>query len=96
MIAFNEKTIRVTIDDSKCGDCRTKACIRACGLYSRGLLRLKDGKPTLLVSASEIARVGTECLGCEYECRFHGAGAIRIYVPMPELDEFKRLSSGLG
>lgn len=95
MIVFNEKTIRVTIDDSKCGDCATKACIRACGLYSRGLLRLKDRKPTILVSASEVARVGTECLACEYECRYRGAGAIRIDVPMPELDEFKRPSSGL-
>jgi hypothetical protein len=35
MLEFEERTIKVSIDDSKCADCKTKACIKACSLYSR-------------------------------------------------------------
>lgn len=90
MLEFKERTITVTIDDSKCPDCQTKACIKACSLYNRGILRLRSGKPTLLMSPDEVKRRGTECLACEYECWIRGLNAITIDIPMPELDEFKR------
>jgi hypothetical protein len=90
MLEFNERTIKVTIDDSKCPDCKTKACIKACSLYSRGLLRLRGGKPVILVSPGEVKRMGTECLACEYECWFRGLKAIKIEVPMPELEAYKQ------
>ena len=90
MIEFKERTIKVTIDDSKCPNCKTKACIKGCSLYDRGILRLQAGKPTILISPSEVARQGTECLACEYECWFRGLNAIKIEAPMPELDEFKK------
>ena len=90
MLEFEERTIKVSIDDSKCPDCKTKACIKACSLYSRGLLRLRGGKPVILVSPSDVKRMGTECLGCEFECWFRGLNAIKIEAPMPELDEFKQ------
>jgi hypothetical protein len=89
MLEFEERTMKISIDDSKCPDCKTKACIKACSLYSRGILRLRGGKPTLLGSADDAKRRGTECLGCEFECWFRGLNAIKIEIPMPELDEYK-------
>jgi len=96
MLEFKERTIKVIIDDSKCPNCKTKACIKGCSLYDRGILRLQAGKPAILMSPSEAARTGTECLACEYECWFRGLNAIKIEAPMPELDEFKKSLSSLG
>ncbi len=90
MLEFEERTIKISIDDSKCPECKTKACIKACSLYSRGILRLRGGKPTLLGSPDDAKRRGTECLGCEFECWFRGLNAITIEIPMTELDEFKK------
>lgn len=90
MLEFEERTIKISIDDSKCPECKTKACIKACSLYSRGILRLRGGKPTLLGSVDDAMRRGTECLGCEFECWFRGLNAIKIEIPMPELDEYKK------
>ena len=66
---FQEQTIKVVIDDSKCKKCESKACIAACKTYARGILVLKDGKPTV---EGDAKRLGTECLACEYECWFRG------------------------
>jgi hypothetical protein len=93
MMQFKERTITVSIDDRMCEDCTTKACINACRIYGRGILTLREGKPTVPLSASEAARAGTECLACEYECWFRGRCALKIEVPMPELDEYKRALS---
>jgi len=90
MLEFNERTIKITIDDSKCESCESKACIEACKKYSRGILVLKDGKPTVEASADELARVGTECLGCEFECWFRGNSAITIDVPIEGLDAYRK------
>jgi len=90
MIVIEEATIKVYIDDEKCEQCESKACIKACSLYDRGVLRLKGGKPTVLMSAEEVKRTGTECLACEYECWLKGRNAIRIEIPIPGLDEYRR------
>jgi hypothetical protein len=90
MTEFKERTITVNIDDRVCGGCTSKACVTACRIYGRGILTLKEGKPTVLLTASEAARVGIECLACEYDCRLRGLHALTIDVPMPELDEFRR------
>lgn len=87
---FNERTIRVVIDEGKCLDCTTHACIDACKTYSRGILVLKDGKPAVEGSAEELARKGTECLACEYECWFRGNSAISIEVPVQGLEEYRQ------
>jgi len=44
---FQEQTIKVIIDDSKCQECESKACIAACKTFARGILVLKDGNPRL-------------------------------------------------
>ena len=33
MTEFKERTITVSIDDSVCGECATKACVTACRIY---------------------------------------------------------------
>jgi len=90
MIEFEERTIKVIIDDSKCLDCKTHVCAEACKTYDRGILVIKDGKPTPAGDAEFTKRVGTECLACEYECWFRGNKAIKIEVPIPKLDEYRR------
>ena len=88
---FEERTIKVIIDTTKCPDCESKACIEACELYSRGILKLVDGKPSVShLSPDEVKRRGTECLACEYECWQRGNSAIRIEVPIKGLDEYLR------
>jgi hypothetical protein len=87
---FEERTIKVIIDDSKCLDCKTHVCAEACKLYDRGILVIKDGKPALGGDAEFAKRVGTECLACEYECWFRGNKAIRIEVPISGLDEYRK------
>ena len=83
---FQEQTIKIVIDESKCQACETKACIAACKTYARGILILKDGIPAV---EGDAKRLGTECLACEYECLFRGKGAIRIEAPTPGLEEYR-------
>ena len=86
---FEEKTIKIFIDTSKCPDCESKACIEACKIYSRGILQLKDGIPSVsYLDPEEIKRKGTECLACEYQCQKNGNNAIRIEVPIKGLSEY--------
>lgn len=87
---FEERTIKVVIDENKCAGCTTHACVAGCKLYDRGILVLKDGKPALGGDVEYAKRVGTECLACEYECWFRGNKAITIEAPIPGLEEYKR------
>lgn len=87
--SFNERTITVNIDRTKCPKCRTKACLKGCSLYDRGLLIIKGGLPTLR-EGSNPEREGTECLACEEECRIRGLGVITIDAPVEGLDEFRK------
>lgn len=87
---FKERTIKIIIDEEKCKGCTTFACVEACKTYSRGILVLKDGKPGVVLSPEELARTGTECLACEYECWFRGNSAITIEVPIEGLDEYRK------
>jgi len=84
---FQEQTIKVIIDESKCKECASKACIAACKTYARGLLVLKEGVPAV---EGDTKRLGTECLACEYECWFRGKGAIKIEAPTPGLEEYRK------
>ena len=52
---FEEKTIKVIIDESKCAGCKTHVCADACKLYSRGILVIKDGKVHLQAGAGLVA-----------------------------------------
>jgi Fe-S-cluster-containing dehydrogenase component len=87
---FEERTIKVIIDEEKCVGCKTHVCADACKKYSRGILVIKDGKPALGGDAEYAKRRGTECLACEYECWFRGNSAITIEAPFPSLDEYRK------
>jgi hypothetical protein len=36
----------------------------------------------------EVLRLGTECLACEFACKFRGNDAIKIEVPVEGLDKY--------
>ncbi len=88
MQEFQEQTIKVIVDESKCTACESKACIAACKTYARGMLVLKDGVNPVV--EGDAKRLGTECLACEYECWFRGNRAIRIEAPIPGLEEYRK------
>ena len=87
---FEERTIKITIDEEKCLGCKTHVCAQACKTYDRSILVMKDGKPALGGDAEFAKRVGTECLACEYECWFLGYNAISIDSLCPSLGEYKK------
>jgi len=89
-VYFEERTIKVIIDEVKCLDCATHACVDACKKYARGILVLKDGKPALGGDEEFGKQRGTECLACEYECWFRGNKAITIEAPIPGLAEYRK------
>lgn len=91
---FEESTIKVIIDTTRCSSCISKACIEACKVYSRGLLQLSDGMPSVSqFNPEEIRRNGTECLACEYACWQQGNNAIHIEIPIKGLADYLRKRS---
>jgi len=85
--SFETLTGKLSIDHSKCPDCRTKGCIEAC---KAEILKLEDGKPALSVSQEEAKRGKcTECLACEIFCTFHEQNAIFIHLPIPGLKDYR-------
>lgn len=76
----------VTFDHALCASCESKVCITECVPQ---ILELNEkGCPVLNITAEE-AKKGRciECLACEVECRFLGAGGGTILLPIPGLDE---------
>ena len=82
-LTFKTRTTTITIDYSRCKapDCGF-ACVKACRLYGRGILKIERGLPKLAVSEEEARRLDNECLACEIHCEWEGGGAIRIDVPL--------------
>ena len=91
--SFSERTLKVTIERSNCPKCRSKACVKGCSLYDRGILVLRGGIPTLREGANP-EREGTECLACEEECRLRGFGSLTIEAPIQGLDEYRKAARG--
>ncbi len=77
----------VTYDHSICATCETKVCIQEC---ARQILTPNDeGLPVLNITPEE-AKQGrcVECLACEIDCFFKGAGGGTIILPIPGLEEY--------
>jgi len=89
---FEFGTGKVIIDESKCINCGTYACVKACNHYGRSLYRinLKEKKPELAYGKDDLKRLCIECLACEQECFLRGLKAITILLPMPELEEIRK------
>jgi len=85
MYEFEFRTGKVSIDYEKCDGCASFACVKACSLYGRNILRVQGGKPVLAVSAEEAKRLCIECLACEEECRLRGQEALMIALPVERL-----------
>jgi succinyl-CoA synthetase beta subunit len=77
----------VTYDHSVCATCETKICVQEC--VPKILSLNGEGLPVLNIGPEE-AKKGrcSECLACEVECFFGGAGGGKIELPIPGLDEY--------
>jgi succinyl-CoA synthetase beta subunit len=75
----------VTFDHALCAVCESKVCVSDC---ARSILSLNDeGLPELNISREDAKRGRcVECLACEVECLFHGAGGGYVDLPIPELE----------
>lgn len=97
-LEFEARRAKITIDYSRCEPATKNtsnpscgfACVKACRLYGRNVLKIVGNKPVLAVTeAAEIERLDNECLGCEYECAMHGTGCITIEVPLAGIEEYR-------
>ena len=80
----------VIIDTTRCGECKSKACVTICAAQGGPLvLDVERQVPTLRWSVAEVRRGGcVECLGCELSCELYGGHAVHITLPVPRLDEY--------
>jgi succinyl-CoA synthetase beta subunit len=85
--SFETLTGTVIYDHAVCAECESKVCIETC---VPKILRLEDGLPMLNITPEE-AKKGrcTECLACEVECHFLGAGGGYVDLPIAGLDEYR-------
>ena len=85
---FAFATGKVTIDYQKCKDCENYACVKACSLFGRSILRVEDGKPVLI--SQDANKLCIEDLCCELYCQTHGNKGLKMSLDMFGLDEYKR------
>jgi len=86
---FDTRKTTITIDTSRClpakdGNSNPRcgfACVKACRLYGRSVLRIENNRPVLAIAdPEEVKRLDNECLACEYHCELRGTGCISIEV----------------
>jgi len=80
-------TGKVTIDYEKCMRCENYACVKACSLFGRNILRVEDGKP-VLISVDANTRC-IEDLTCELYCQAYGNKGLKIVLDMFGLEEYR-------
>ena len=102
-LGIKTKTAKIMIDYSRCEPSIKNtsnpscgfACVKACRLYGRGILKIEGNKPVLAITdPAEIERLDNECLGCEYNCWLRGADCISIELPLPGLEEYRGKITG--
>ncbi|MBD3412888.1 MAG: succinyl-CoA synthetase subunit beta [Candidatus Aminicenantes bacterium] len=85
--SFQTPTGEIRINQEKCLNCSTKACIEAC---TQNILKLEQQKPVLAISREDTEKGKcTECLACEIFCTFHEQDAIFIHLPIKGLKEYR-------
>lgn len=91
MYEFEFRTGKITIDHKLCAECTSYACVKACSLCGRNILRLNQGKPVLAVPREEVKKgLCIEDLSCELDCQFLGKKGLKITLPVEGLDEFRK------
>ncbi len=103
-LEFNARKTKIIIDYSHCEPAKDNkpnpscgfACVKACRLYGRNVLKIENNKPVLSVTdPEEIKRIDNECLSCEYNCWLHGSDCITNEILMPGLGDCRaRLKGG--
>jgi len=97
-LEFEGRKIRITIDYDRCKPARENtsnpscgfACVKACRLYGRNILKIEGNRPVLaVVDPEEIKRLDNECLSCEYHCWLHGTSCIHIEIPLEGLEVYR-------
>jgi len=87
MYEFEIRTGTVFIDHNKCKTCESFDCVKACSIYGRNILRIRNGSPVIIVPPEEVKRRDNECLACELHCPY---GAVKVVLPFEELEKFRR------
>ncbi len=77
----------VTYNHSFCAVCESKICVQECA--GKILTLNEEGLPVLNITPEE-AKKGrcSECLACEVDCYFKGAGGGQVVLPIPGLDDY--------
>jgi hypothetical protein len=90
-LTFQTRKTKISIDYARCVPAKENssdpscgfACVKACRLYGRNILKIENHRPVLAVTEEEeIKRLDNECLSCEYECERLGPGCIHIEIPL--------------
>lgn len=93
-LVFHARKTKIIIDYSKCEPAINNnpdpscgfACVKACRLYGRNVLKIEGNRPVLSVTDPvEIKRIDNECISCEYNCWLHGSDCITNEIEMPGL-----------
>lgn len=84
---FPFATGKVIIDHTRCRECRSYACVKACSLFGRAILRIEDGKPQLI--SEDAHQRCIEDLGCELYCQDYGNKGLNIVLDMFGLEEYR-------
>ena len=84
---FPFATGKVAIDYEKCRNCKSYACVKACSLFGRAILRIEDGKPVLI--SEDANKRCIEDLSCELYCQAYGNKGLSIFLDMFGLDEYR-------
>ena len=85
---FPFATGKVTINYDKCRNCENYACVKACSLFGRAVLRVEDGKPALI--NKDANKQCIEDLGCELYCQTYGNKGLNIFLDMFGLEEYRQ------
>jgi len=102
-LEFETKKIKINIDYNRCEPATKNtanptcgfACVKACRLYGRNILKIEDNKPVLAITnPEEIKRLDNECISCEYNCWVHGTSCIDIEIPLVGIEEYRKGAFG--
>ena len=84
---FPFTTGSISIDYEKCKDCKSYACVKACSLFGRSILRVEEGRPVLI--SQDANKRCIEDLSCELYCQSHGNGGLSISLDMFGLEAYR-------
>ena len=85
---FSFATGKVNIDYEKCRDCESYACVKACSLFGRAILRVEDGKPVLVSENSNKRCI--EDLTCELYCQTYGNRGLKMVLDTFGIEAYRR------